>query len=173
MGRGEREAQQAERHGHADVGGEAKHAGALATALLSSSTRVCAGLSAWDKHVGYRNLCMHPALALLPRSPSPKQQRAAGAGQQQPWELWPEEAQTPPSASPPSLLDCCQAALLRGLTPLSVCDLLQVADCLSPVADRLRRWAAERARLSFKAARRAGAAFLPSTVPTHCAGAPC
>lgn len=110
-----------------------------------------AGLSAWDKHVGYRNLCMHPALALLPRSPSPKQQRAAGAGQQQPWELWPEEAQTPPSASPPSLLDCCQAALLRGLTPLSVCDLLQVADCLSPVADRLRSHAVEYAAQHFSA----------------------
>lgn len=111
-----------------------------------------AGLSAWDKHVGYRNLRMHPVLHPPPSSPPPKQERAS----QQAWP--PSEpgrgqlmapgpaavtAQQAQQASPvPSLLHCCQAMLGRSLAPGSVCDVLQVADCLDPVVDGLRRWAA-------------------------------
>ena len=116
-----------------------------------------AGLSAWDKHVGYRNLRMHPVLQPPPSSPPPKQQRAAaGEGsdaQQQQHAAWldgtsqqQQQGQQPQqhdqqSTAPASLLDCCQATLRAALSPGSVCELLQVADCLAPVLDDLRRWA--------------------------------
>lgn len=104
-----------------------------------------AGLSAWDKHVAYRSLRMHPVLHPPPASPPPKQQRAA----QQAWaaaappgeQQQPQPEQPPPQQpQPPSLLECCQAALRQSLSPGSVCDVLQVADCLAPVVDGLRRW---------------------------------
>ncbi|KAL4859062.1 BTB/POZ domain-containing protein [Chlorella vulgaris] len=104
-----------------------------------------AGLSAWDKHVGYRNLRMHPALAQLPPSPALEQHHIEGpSAHQQPQQGLPGDA--PPAQhgkAPPSLLECCQAALLRSFSPSGVCDLLQVADCLSPVADGLRSQAIE------------------------------
>lgn len=98
-----------------------------------------AGLSAWDTHVGYRNLRVHPVLQPPPNSPPPKQHRAA----QQPWEGVAGEdtpAAPRPQSGAPSLLHCCQAALQASMSPASVCDLLQVADCLAPVLDDLRRW---------------------------------
>jgi hypothetical protein len=101
-----------------------------------------AGLSAWDKHVGYRNLRMHPALAQLPPSPALKQHHIEGlSANQQPQQGLPGPAPLAQHGKAlPSLLECCQAALLQSFSPLGVCDLLQVADCLSPVADGLRRW---------------------------------
>lgn len=97
---------------------------------------------------------MNPVLQPPPSSPPPKQERAAqqawapggpgcsprpaagAAGAQQEQE---QQGAQPPSAVP-SLLDCCQAALLRSLAPGSVCTVLQVADCLDPMVDGLRRW---------------------------------
>ena len=109
-----------------------------------------AGLSAWDKHVGYRNLRMHPVLHPPPSSPPPKQERAA----QQVWlpgepdrsqltaagpaSVAQQAQQAQQESAVPSLLHCCQAALGRSLAPGSVCDVLQ--DCLAPVVDGLRRW---------------------------------
>ncbi|KAL4459024.1 hypothetical protein ABPG75_013889 [Micractinium tetrahymenae] len=117
-----------------------------------------AGLSAWDKHVGYRNLRMHPALQPPPSSPPPRQQLAQG----DPAPAWPEGAsqqaqhgrpqafsfglhkQRQEAASTvPSLVDMCQAALLCGLSAGGVCEVLLVADCLSPVVDGLRSRAVE------------------------------
>ena len=127
-----------------------------------------AGLSAWDKHVGYRNLCMHPVLQPPPSSPPPKQQRAVAgdsSGAQQQQATWPDAAsqqqqgrqeQQLSAAAPPSLLDCCQATLLAALSPGTVCELLQVADCLAPVLDDLRRWAT------------AGAVQLPCRCSAQC-----
>lgn len=107
--------------------------------------------------MGYRNLRMHPALQPPPSSPSPRQQRAHG-DLAQPWPQAASQQEHQPSSvnsshdgqpgarqlsesAVPSLLDQCQAALLSDLSAGSVCEVLQVADCLSPVVDGLRRWA--------------------------------
>ena len=126
---------------------------ALRSTFMSEGSRssLPAGLSAWDKHVGYRNLRMHPVLHPPPSSPPPKQERAAQPawppsepGRSQltaagPAAVTAQQAQQ--ASSVPSLLHCCQAMLGRSLAPGSVCDVLQVADCLDPVVDGLRRWA--------------------------------
>lgn len=106
--------------------------------------------------MGYRNLRMHPALQPPPSSPPPKQQRAHGDLAQAAWQQaeqgclpaascsphdWQPGAHQPALSAVPSLLDLCQAELLSGLSVGSVCEVLQVADCLSPVVDGLRRWA--------------------------------
>ncbi|KAL4421040.1 hypothetical protein ABPG77_007515 [Micractinium sp. CCAP 211/92] len=125
-----------------------------------------AGLSAWDKHVGYRNLRMHPALQPPPSSPSPRQQRAHG-DLAQPWPQAASQQEHQSSSvnsshdgqpgarqlsesAVPSLLDQCQAALLSDLSAGSVCEVLQVADCLSPVVDGLRSRAVEHAAQHFQ-----------------------
>jgi hypothetical protein len=113
-----------------------------------------AGLSAWDKHVGYRYLRMHPVLHPPPSSPPPKQERASQ-------QAWPpgepdrsqltaagpasaaQQQQAQQASAVPSLLHCCQAALGSSLATGTVCDVLQVADCLDPVVDGLRSQAIE------------------------------
>ena len=114
--------------------------------------------------MGFRNLRMLPVLQPPPRSPPPKQHRAA-CGADADASGWvsavagalggPASAQRQGLASHaasslqqeqqeqqsevPSLLAASVAAALRALCPASVCDVLQVADCLSPVVDELRR----------------------------------
>lgn len=80
------------------------------------------GLSAWDKHVGYRSIHMHPPLRLDTAAAG-----KAGAG---------GEASNAPAVA--TLFELCCRALLAGLTPANVCSVLEVADCLSPVLDGLR-----------------------------------
>lgn len=149
--------------GFRDVRGRASAAGSRTAthghlACFAICRRPHAGLSAWDKHVGYRNLRMHPVLHPPPSSPPPKQQRAASGDARGGGAAWggpslsaESSAAAPPPSAVPSLLDCCQAELLRGLHPGSVCDVLQVADSLAPVLDGLRARAVECAAQSFSA----------------------
>lgn len=96
---------------------------------------------------------LYPALQPVPSSPPPKQQRAIGGSSgsgsqlaslgQQPqasaFQPQQSEQQDEQPCAVRSLLDACQEALLTALSPCSVCEVLQVADCLSPVVDSLRR----------------------------------
>ena len=117
--------------------------------------------------MAYRNLRMHPVLQPPPCSPLPKQARGGGGGgagdgddASEPQAATAEQQQRDQQqalspiarrglaaqlgglgseAPPPSLLQLCQAVLMRSLSAGSVCEVLQVADCLEPVLDGLRR----------------------------------
>ena len=107
--------------------------------------------------MGYRNIQMHAVLASLPPSPAPKQQRASL--------MEGRSASTTPDAATaldlgdaggarggaepavaaarPSLLDLCCDGLRRQLGVDSVCEVLEVTDCLAPVAGELHAHAVE------------------------------
>eukprot|EP00887_Chlorella_sp_A99_P006709 scaffold3.g6709.t1 len=86
------------------------------------------GLSAWDKHVGYRSIRMHPPLALDPQALAACGDGAAAAA----------AGAAAAVAAVPSLVEQCCRALRVALAPAGVCGVLEVADCLAPVVDGLR-----------------------------------
>lgn len=93
------------------------------------------GLSAWDTHVAYKSVIMHPALNLSDAGSTNRKNNC-------PW----------------SLLSCAISATLSSLTPSTVCAVLQVVDCLAPVLDgSLRPSAIDLAALHFE--------YLPSIDP--------
>lgn len=88
-----------------------------------------AGLSAWDKHVGYRNIRVQPAVDFS------QQQAAAPSGEH---------------ADPlPTLVELCCQTVLRMLSPSAVCAVLEAADAIAPVIDGLRAHAVEYAARHF------------------------
>jgi hypothetical protein len=88
-----------------------------------------AGLSAWDKHVGYRNIRVQPAVDFS-QQPAPAAAAAAAA------------AGAAPGPAPTLVELCCREAL-RTLSTGSVCAVLDAADAIAPVIDGLRAHAVE------------------------------
>ena len=83
------------------------------------------GLSAWDKHVGYRNIRIHPVVDFSAKS----------------------TAKTSPGSpeSLPTLVElCCQESLCI-MNSQTVCTVLAVTDAIAPVVDGLRARAIEAA----------------------------
>jgi hypothetical protein len=87
------------------------------------------GLSAWDKHVGYRNIQLLPAL-----------RPSAGRS-------WAPSLSSPSAADgggvPGTLVETCCDSLLRSLSFYNVCAILDVADALAPIIDGLRAQAVD------------------------------
>ena len=86
------------------------------------------GLSAWDKHVGYRNIRVQPPVDFEAPQPQPN-----GA----------------PADPLPTLVELCCRQLLEMLSPTSVCAILASADAIEPVVDGLRAHAVEFAARRF------------------------
>lgn len=87
------------------------------------------GLSAWDKHVGYRNVTVRSPVDLEVRPAAPSTPGAV--------------------APPPPLVEQCCQALLANLTPVTICSVLSATDAITPVADGLRNHAVEAAGRHF------------------------
>lgn len=83
------------------------------------------GLSAWDKHVGYRNIKLHPAVDFSSNAPT----------------------KTPPGSAEtlPTLVELCCVEALQSMSCHTVCTVLAVADAIAPVVDGLRARAIESA----------------------------
>jgi hypothetical protein len=87
------------------------------------------GLSAWDKHVGYRNIKIHQAAVDFSQKINSKNAHEAGD-----------------VCEPiPTLVELCCMEALRSLTAQNICWVLTVADALAPVVDGLRARAIEAA----------------------------
>ena len=93
------------------------------------------GLSAWDKHVGYRNIRVEPqAVQQLTSS------AAAAAAAVPPYPH--HSADFEPV---PTLVELCCIEALRNMVSHNICAVLTVSDAIAPVVDGLRALAVESA----------------------------
>jgi len=90
------------------------------------------GLSAWDKHVGYRNIKIQTAVDFSDKKIDSANGDTSSEG---------DRAVEPL----PTLVELCCMEALRGMTPQNICWVLTVADAIAPVVDGLRARAIEAA----------------------------
>lgn len=91
------------------------------------------GLSAWDKHIGYRNIKIQTAVDFSQKKKSISANGDASCGGGGAFEPL------------PTLVELCCMEALRSLTPQNICWVLTVADAIAPVVDGLRARALEAA----------------------------
>lgn len=95
------------------------------------------GLSAWDKHVGYRNIAFHPAIDFT--------SLAAGNGNL----FYLTTSTQIQTESLLTLVELSCRAALELMAPDTICSILAVTDSIAPIADGLRARAIEAAALHF------------------------
>lgn len=82
------------------------------------------GLSAWDKHIGYKNIKIQTAVEFSDEKfNSANGETSSGYGAFEPL---------------PTLVELCCMETLRNLIPQNICWVLTVADAIAPVVDGLR-----------------------------------
>ncbi len=93
------------------------------------------GLSAWDKHVGYRNIKIQAAVDFSEKKNNPSNGDGSSSGYNNSNGFEPI----------PTLVELCCMEALRSLTSQNICWVLTVADAIAPVVDGLRARAIEAA----------------------------
>ncbi len=96
------------------------------------------GLSAWDKHVSYRHIQLHPTLSSsILADYQQQQQQQQGRIPSYNGKPWQADSDSESSRVPKLALLCCEhlKAIAR---PSNVCQGLALAEVLSPVADLIR-----------------------------------
>lgn len=82
------------------------------------------GLSAWDKHVAYRNVCLQPSINFGSKFQGKEEDRFSRGGRKM--------------LLVPTLVNICSDALMEEISASTSCAIINIADTIRPIADDLR-----------------------------------